>query len=466
MSRSEKYGDTGPGAAIAKSAARTLKAHSATRIMSGMMKQLIRIRRQHRLAGAAIACAVSILAGSLPGNALEVSASYRKNAQKAFDRFLQDLWPEARQRGVSRQVFDASVSRISLQWKIPDLAPPKIAGEQPAASRKRQAEFGSPGRYFSEKSLNQLARIGRRNISKYASAFARIERKTGVPKEVVAAIWGRETAFSGAKIPHNAMSVLATQAFLGRRPDFFRPELLAIMEIAQRGIVPVSQLKSSWAGAMGHTQMLPGLYLKYATDGDGDGKSDIWNSIPDALATTATFLKASGWKPGLSWAYEVEQSAALDCTLEGPDEGRPAAQWIAAGAKRVAGRKWPARLNNVQSYVIMPAGRFGPAFIATDNYYAIKNYNESDLYVLYVGNLADRISGGGAFKTRWRQVDTFTRPVMKKVQSRMVALGYNVGDSIDGLIGFRTRTATGMHQKKLGMAVDCWPNRPFIARLK
>lgn len=443
-----------------------MKALSASRIISGMKKQLIRMQKPHRLTSATLVCALSILAGSMPGNALEVSASYRKNAEKAFDGFLQDLWPEAQQRGISRKVFDASVKRMSLQWKIPDLAPPKIAGEQPAASRKRQAEFGSPGRYFRNKSLNQLAQIGRRNIRKYESIFARIEKTTGVPREVVAAIWGRETAFSGAKIPHSAMSVLATQAFLGRRPDFFRPELLAIMEIAQRGVVPVSQLKSSWAGAMGHTQMLPGLYLKYASDGDGDGKSDIWNSIPDALATTATFLKASGWRPGLSWAYEVEQSSALDCTLEGPDEGRPVADWIAAGAKRVAGRKWPARLNSVKSYVIMPAGRFGPAFIATDNYYAIKNYNESDLYVLYVGNLADRIAGGGAFKTGWRKVDTFTRPAMKKVQSRMVALGYNVGDSIDGLIGFRTRTATGMHQKKLGMAVDCWPNRPFIARLR
>jgi len=450
----------------AKTTTGALKARSAARIMHGMKKQLIRVRMPNRLVGAALVCTLSILAGSVSADALEVSASYRKNAEKAFDGFLQNLWPEAQQRGVSRKVFDASIRRMSLQWNIPDLAPPKIAGEQPAASRKRQAEFGSPGRYFRDKSLNQLAQIGRRNLGKYASAFARIEKTTGVPKEVVAAIWGRETAFSGAKIPHSAMSVLATQAFLGRRPDFFRPELLAIMEIAQRGIVPVSQLKSSWAGAMGHTQMLPGLYLKYASDGDGDGKSDIWNSIPDALATTATFLKASGWRPGLSWAYEVKQSSALDCTLEGPDQGRPVAEWIAAGATRVAERKWPARLNNVKSYVIMPAGRFGPAFIATDNYYAIKNYNESDLYVLYVGNLADRIAGGGAFKTGWRKVDTFTRPTMKKVQSKMVALGYNVGDSIDGLIGFRTRTATGMHQKKLGMAVDCWPNRPFIARLK
>ena len=431
-----------------------------------MIKHLIRIQRRGRISYATVVCLTAFLSSAVPGHALEVSASYKKNAQKAFDNFLQGLWPEAQQRGISRKVFNASVKRISLQWRIPDLAPPKIAGEQPAASRKRQAEFGSPGRYFSNKSLNQLARLGRSNIRKYASVFSRIEKTTGVPKEVVAAVWGRETAFSSAKIPHNAMSVLATQAFLGRRPEFFRPELLAIMEIAQRGIVPVSQLKSSWAGAMGHTQMLPGLYLKYASDGDGDGNSDIWNSVPDALATTATFLRASGWRAGLSWAYEVEQSSRLDCTLEGPDEGRPAAQWIAAGAKRVAGRKWPAYLNGVQSYLIMPAGRFGPAFIATDNYYAIKNYNESDLYVLYVGNLADRIAGGGAFKTSWRKVDTFTRPTMKKVQSKMVRLGYNVGDTIDGLIGFRTRTATGMHQKKLGLRVDCWPNKPFIARLK
>ena len=399
-------------------------------------------------------------------SAIEASATYKRNAEKAFGAFMESLWPEAQQRGISRQVFDASRKRISLQWDIPDLAPPEIAGEKPAASRKRQAEFGSPGRYFSDKSLNQLARIGQQNIKKHAGTFASIEKRTGVDKEVVAAIWGRETAFSGAKIPHDAMSVLATQAFLGRRPDFFRPELLAIMQIAQRGVVPGSQLKSSWAGAMGHTQMLPGLYLKYATDGDGDGKSDIWNSIPDALATTATFLKASGWKPGLSWAYEVEPSAGLDCTLEGPDEGRPVAKWVAAGANRVAGRKWPQSLMDATSYLIMPAGRFGPAFVASDNYYALKNYNESDLYVLYVGNLADRIAGGGAFKTAWREVDTFTRPVMQQVQQKMVSLGYNVGDTIDGLIGFRTRTATGMHQKKLGMAVDCWPNKPFIARLK
>ncbi len=443
-----------------------LKAQSGIRIIVNMMKQLIRIRNHRRVAYAAIVCMGSLLLPAGSGHALDVSASYKKNAQKAFDRFLQDIWPEAQQRGISRKVFDASVNRISLQWSIPDLAPPKIAGEQPAASRKRQAEFGSPGRYFRDQSLNQLAQLGQKNLRKYATALSKIEKTTGVPKEVVAAVWGRETAFSNARIPHDAMSVLATQAFLGRRPEFFRPELLAIMEIAQRGIVPRSQLKSSWAGAMGHTQMLPGLYLKYASDGDGDGKSDIWNSIPDALATTAAFLKASGWKSGLSWAYEVQQSSKLDCTLEGPDEGRPAAQWIAAGATRVAGRKWPARLNDIKSYLIMPAGRFGPAFIATDNYYAIKNYNESDLYVLYVGNLADRIAGGGAFNTGWRKVDTFTRPAMKEVQTKMVRLGYNVGDTIDGLIGFRTRTATGMHQKKLGVRVDCWPNKPFIARLK
>jgi lytic murein transglycosylase len=448
---------------FAKPARHTLQAVQLTRIIIGMIAKLI---RSSNLRTFTLASLAALLAGTGPAQAIEASPTYKRNAQKAFGSFMEGLWPEAKARGISRKVFDASRKRIKLQWDIPDLAPPKIKGEQPHASRKRQAEFGSPGRYFRDKSLNQLAQIGRRNIAKYARTFDQIEQRTGVDKEVVAAIWGRETAFSGAKIPHDAMSVLATQAFLGRRPEFFRPELLAIMEIAQHGTVPVSQLKSSWAGAMGHTQMLPGLYLKYASDGDGDGKSEIWNSIPDALATTATFLKASGWKPGLSWAYEVEPSVSLDCTLEGSDAGRPIADWITSGATRVAGRKWSQRLNNVTGYLIMPAGRFGPAFVATDNYYAIKNYNESDLYVLYVGNLADRIAGGGAFKTSWKSVDTFTRATMQKAQRKMVALGYNVGDTIDGLIGFRTRTATGMHQKKLGMAVDCWPNKPFIARLK
>ena len=409
---------------------------------------------------------VGILAATPPAHSVEVSASYRKNAEQAFSKWLQSLWPEAQQRGVSRKTFDLAVSRINLQWDIPDLDPPPMGGEDPKPSTKRQAEFGSPGRYFSEKSMTNLAALGKKGLSQYATVLDRIEKATGVDKEVLVAIWGRETAYSRAKIPHDAMSVLATQAFMGRRPAFFRPEILAILEIAERGIVPVSDLKASWAGAMGHTQMLPGLYIKHASDGDGDGKADIWNSVPDALATSAAFLKASGWAPGLSWAYEVQPGNTLDCTLEGPDEGRPVADWVAAGATRVAGRKWPQALMGAKSYLIMPAGRFGPAFVATDNYYAIKSYNESDLYVLFVGNLADRIAGGGSFVTGWRDVDTFTRPEMQQVQHKLVKLGYNVGDTIDGLIGFRTRTATGMHQKKLGLPVDCWPNKPFIARLK
>jgi lytic murein transglycosylase len=432
-----------------------------------MTSKLIRRLVRTLMAAPALAGLISTAMAPPPSaGAVEVSATYRKAAERGFAGFLESLWPEAQQRGVSRQTFDRAVSRMRIEWDIPDLDPPPMAGEDPKPSPKRQAEFGSPGRYFNERSMNDLAAIARKEMAKHASTFDRIEQRTGVDKEILAAIWGRETAFSRARIPHDAMSVLATQAYLGRRPDFFRPEVLAILEIAERGVVPVGELKASWAGAMGHMQMLPGLYLKHATDGDGDGKADIWNSIPDALATSAAFLKASGWVPGLSWAYEVEPSNRLDCTLEGPDEGRPVADWVRAGATRVAGRQWPQSLMSATSYLIMPAGRFGPAFIATQNYYAIKSYNESDLYVLYVGNMADRIAGSGAFITRWRDVDTFTRPEMQQVQRKLVAMGYNVGDSIDGLIGFRTRTATGMHQKKLGLPVDCWPNKPFIARLK
>ncbi len=430
---------------------------------------ITRLIRRSCLKGATVAALAAVCLALLPdpaAQAVEVSAAYRKTAERAFGRWLQDLWPEAQQRGVSRKTFDRAVSRMSLQWDIPDLDPPEMGGEDPKPSPKRQAEFGSPGRYFNEKSMTNLAALGRKGMAQHAAVLDRIEQRTGVDREVLVAIWGRETAFSAAKIPHDAMSVLATQAFLGRRPDFFRPEVLAILEIAERGVVPLDQLKASWAGAMGHMQMLPGLYLKHAADGDGDGTADIWNSAPDAFATSAAFLKASGWVPGRSWAYEVEPVASLDCTLEGPDQGRPIADWVSAGANRVKGRQWPQSMMGTKGYVIMPAGRYGPAFIATDNYYAIKSYNESDLYVLFVGNLADRIAGGGSFITSWRDVDTFTRPEMQGVQRKLMQLGYNIGDTVDGLIGFRTRTATGMHQKKLGVAVDCWPNRPFIARLK
>jgi hypothetical protein len=216
-------------------------------------------------------------------------------------------------------------------------------------------------------------------------------------------------------------------------------------------------MKSSWAGAMGLMQMLPSQFLDYAVDFDGDGNKDIWFSVPDALASAANFLKARGWRSAEAWGYEVTMPARFDCTLEGPDHGRAIAEWLKLGLKPAGGRNLPPARRGDLAFLILPAARFGPAFLGTRNYYVIKSYNNSDLYVIYIGHLADRITDDLRFVQPWRGISTYSRDKVARLQKKLVAEGYSVGDTIDGLIGFRTRIATGLFEKKHGLAFDCWP---------
>jgi len=320
-------------------------------------------------------------------------------------------------RGVSRGVFDQAFKNISLDWSLPDLDP-GITGEKPDTTR-RQAEFGSPGRYFDEAAITVLAARGQAQMKRHRPVLARIQAHFGVPAGILLAMWGRESNYGAAAIPYDAVRNLATLSFMGRRADMFRPELLAALVILQQGHIKRREMKSSWAGAMGHMQMLPSQFLAHAIDFDGDGRADIWGSVPDALASAANLLKM--------------------------------------GLAPAGGRAIPeARLDDL-AFLILPAARFGPAFLGTRNYYVIKSYNESDLYVIHIGHLAGRISADEHFAGRWGDVSTYSRAEVAALQEKLVAEGYDVGDAIDGLIGFRTRIATGRYQKKYGLAFDCWP---------
>ncbi len=189
---------------------------------------------------------------------------------------------------------------------------------------------------------------------------------------------------------------------MSTRKDMFTGELVAALEMAQHAGVPLSRMRSSWAGALGQPQFLPTSYIKYAADGDGDGKADIWQSDADTLASMANYLQQSGWVAGRDWGFEVAVPQGVSCALEGPDRGKTVAQWSAMGIERVNGKPFPASEMGKEAFLLMPAGRFGPAFIVTPNFYVLKEYNESDLYALFIGNAADRIAfGGGAFAGRW-----------------------------------------------------------------
>ncbi|MCO0638151.1 lytic murein transglycosylase, partial [Lutimaribacter sp. EGI FJ00014] len=202
----------------------------------------------------------------------------------------------------------------------------------------------------------------------------------------VLAIWGRESGFGSAKIPYNAFEVLGTKAFLATRKEMFREEVLAALEMVEKRGVGPETMRSSWAGAMGQPQFLPTSYLKYADDGDGDGRADIWNSVPDTLASIANYLASHGWVRGRDWGFEVTVPANVSCAEEGPDRGRRIAEWAAMGIARVGGKAFPAHEMQGEGYLMMPAGRLGPAFIVTPNFYRLKDYNESDLYALFVGH--------------------------------------------------------------------------------
>lgn len=412
-----------------------------------------RTGRGRRLAGrAAVLGLVMVLAGLAAGTGL---ARSRAAVEADFQHFITQLWPQAQTRGVSRGIFDAAFRGIALDWSLPDLDP-GITGEEPDTTR-RQAEFGSPGRYFDEASIAALAARGQAEMKRYRPVLARIEKRFGVPAGILLAMWARESNYGRAAIPYDGVRNLATLSFMGRRADYFRPELLAALVILEKGHIKRSQMKSSWAGAMGHMQMLPSQVLAHAIDFDGDGRADIWGSVPDALASAANFLKARGWRAGEAWGYEVTMPTRFDCTLEGPDFGRPVAAWLKMGLEPAGGQAIPeARLGDL-AFLIAPAARFGPAFLGTRNYYVIKSYNESDLYVIYIGHLAGRISADRHFAGRWGNVSIYSRAEVAALQKKLVAEGYNVGDAIDGLIGFRTRIATGLYQKKYGLAFDCWP---------
>ncbi len=227
-------------------------------------------------------------------------------ADAAFTQFIASLWPEAQAQGVSRATFDAETRGLEPDYKLPDL----ILPGRPATGAPSQAEFVQvPADYLKEASIARLAADGQRLLAQYRPALNAIEARFGVPATVVLAIWGRETDYGRYKLPYDLVRVLATQAYVGRRKDQYRTEFILALKIMSDGVVKRADLRASWAGATGLTQFLPSEFYKHGVDFDGDGRVDIWHSVPDALASAAQQLVNKGWQKGVRWAYEVRAPA-------------------------------------------------------------------------------------------------------------------------------------------------------------
>jgi membrane-bound lytic murein transglycosylase B len=374
-------------------------------------------------------------------------------ADVKFEAFIQTLWPRIQSAGISRELFDAAFAGVTE----PDPAVLKLAQTQP--------EFTSTTSAYLAKAVTPIRiETGKQMKAQEAALLSAIEKKYGVDRHILLGIWGMESNFGKDKGSMKVMRSLATLIYAGRKKDFAREQMIAAFKILKKGSRSPDNFTGSWAAAMGHTQFIPTSYLFYAVDWTGDGKKDIWDSKEDALASTANYLAKAGWKADRPWGWEVSLPAKFNKALIGRTKWRPVSEWVKLGIAPANGGNFSAP--QADSFVMIPQGIDGPAFLVTKNFLAIMDYNLSHSYALAVGHLGDRIRGGGAFIGSWPEITvdlSFAQRV--ELQKRLINLGFQTGGS-DGRFGARTYEAIIGYQKSVGLPLDGKPSLKLLERIK
>ena len=367
-----------------------------------------------------------------------------------FNACVKALRGEARLNGITAQTLDRALAGIELDPGVLD-------------AMDNQPEFTTPvWDYLANLVDDQRIADGRARLAEWAKVLADIERKFGVDRHTVVAVWGVETNFGRNMGKRPLVRSLATASCFGGRQRYFRSEFMATLRIVQSGDVPLESLAGSWSGAFGHPQFMPSTFLRLAVDFDGDGHRDIVGSVPDALASAANYLKGAGWTSGEPWGYEVR----LPSGYNGPSGRRtrqPLAQWSRLGIRRVDGTAFE---GNQRAALLLPAGAGGPAFIVLKNFDAIFSYNAAESYALAIAHLSDRLRGAGPFRAAWPTDDPgLSRAERREVQERLAALGHEIGEA-DGIIGSRTREAIRAFQAQAGLTVDGRAGRKVLDALR
>ena len=391
-------------------------------------------------------------AGSVLISSALVLASIAGPAQASTADFVSGLWPEAQAAGVSRQAFEASFANYSPIPQVMELT-------------RSQPEFSQTvADYINKRVSGSQVSKGQEMAARWSDTLADVSARYGVQSEVVLAIWGMETNFGGYMGSNNTIHALATLAQNGYRAEFFRGELVTALRIVSDGHIRPNQMVGSWAGAMGHTQFMPSSFMRYAVDYTGDGTKDIWNAVGDALASTANYLKAHGWRPGETWGYEVRLPRGFDYARAESMGTVPVSQWQQMGVTRTNDRAFPRPSDRARLY--MPAGGDGPAFLALPNFDVIKRYNNSNSYALAVGHLADRILGTGGFATPWPANDyALNRSQRVELQTLLARAGYDLGTP-DGVIGPKSRAAIMAFQRQRGLTADGFASGRLLEALR
>ena len=388
----------------------------------------------------------SLLRRALPALVLLCAlAPAQSQTNSSFAAFLDALWPDAAKAGISRATFDAAFAGLT-----PD---PAVIG-----AMRHAPEYGKPfGAYVA--SLASPSRIagGLQKSSQWAATLRAVEQKFGVDQGILVSIWGVESSFGNGDEPWDVFRSLATLAQARLQHPLFRDELLSALTILQNDRIPRREFLGSYAGAMGQTQFLPSSYLKYAVDFDGDGKADIWRSVPDVLASIANYLQKYGWQPGVRWGFEVIVPPGFDYRLS----RGTLAEWTKRGLVRSDGGPLPA---SGSAILFFPSGAAGPAFLVTANFVVLKGFNNSDAYALAVGVLADRLRGALPLRTPWPANDVQpSRDQRIALQRRLAELGYKIAD-FEGHLDFDLRDAVRDLQSRYGMTPDGYPSRAFLDR--
>jgi lytic murein transglycosylase len=373
------------------------------------------------------------------------------SAQSGFQSCLAGLRSAATAKGVAGATFDRAMAGVEPDMKIIE-------------AMNNQPEFKTPiwdylGTLVDEEKVAQ----GRAMLRQYASVFAAAEQRFGVDRHTIAAVWGVESDFGKARGKWPLVQSLATGACLApRRNAFFKGELIATLQIIQRGDVRPERLFGSWAGAFGHTQFIPSTYLGLAVDGDGDGRRDLVDSIPDALHSTANFMRKAGWVTGASWGYEVRVPGGYSGST-GRNPKQPVSSWAGRGIVKFDGSPLSGAGN---AGLLMPAGRNGPAFLVFKNYDAAYSYNGADSYALAISLLSDRLRGRPGVQGDWPTDDLpLSREQRRELQRLLIARGYDVGEP-DGAVGSLTRAAIKQIESKLGMPQTGRPGEKVLRALK
>ena len=386
-----------------------------------------------------ILAALLLTATALPAQAQQCGGD--------FEAWKQGVAVEAKAAGVGPAGLDA-LEAATIDDKV-------------LARDRAQGVFSQTFIEFSNRMIAPYRlKQGAANLKKYADVFARADQQFGVQAPIIAAFWALETDFGAVQGDFHTLNALVTLSHDCRRPELFRPQIVPLLTLIDRGVVP-ADVEGAWAGEIGQTQMLPSDYLARGVDGDGDGIVDLRSSAPDVIMTTANKILSRGWKRDQPWIEEVRVPEDMPWDQTGRTNKLPLAQWALWGVTNPDGT--PLINNRLKAGLALPMGRKGPAFLAYDNFDVYLEWNQSFTYALTAANLAARLAGAKQFDPRSPEPG-LNGDQMKELQTKLEARGYDVG-TVDGILGTNTREAIRKEQMRLGMPVDGWPTPELLAKL-